>query len=114
GGVFTDENYAVVSRRGEPELLSEVNRAIGNIIADGRYAKIYAKWMGEPLAPGGPAALEKVKDRGTPVTDRPTGSAFTIRWSLLRTAMPLLLKGCVMTLYLTVLTLLIGIPAGLL
>src|SRR4029434_7998654 len=35
GGIFVHENYGVVIRRGEPELLAAVNQALGQIMADG-------------------------------------------------------------------------------
>jgi His/Glu/Gln/Arg/opine family amino acid ABC transporter permease subunit len=114
GGVFVHENYAVVLRRGEPELLAAVNHALERIIADGRYAKIYLRWMREPMPADVPARLAQIRGQGTPVTAGATGSALTIRWGLLREVMPLLLRGAMMTLYLTALTLLIGAPAGLL
>ncbi|RYG60037.1 transporter substrate-binding domain-containing protein, partial [bacterium] len=113
GGIFVQENYAVVARRGEPELLGAVNDAIAQIMADGRYAKIYARWIREPLPPNTLAELDKIRAQGTPLSEQAGGSSFTIRWSLLRSTMPLLLKGAVMTLWITFLGLIIGIPVGL-
>lgn len=114
GGVFVHENYGVVLRQGEPELLAAVNQALDRIIADGRYAAIYQRWMREPMPPDTPARLEEVRSQGTPVTGGTGGSALAIRWDLLRDALPLLLRGALWTLYLTGLTLLIGAPLGLL
>ena len=42
-----------------------------------------------------------------------SGSALTIRWGLLRQAFPYLMRGAALTLELTLFTLLIGIPAGM-
>jgi His/Glu/Gln/Arg/opine family amino acid ABC transporter permease subunit len=114
GGIFVHENYGVVLRRGEPELLVAVNAALTRIMADGRYARIYERWMGEPLPGGTLAALDRVQGEGTPVTTGAAGSAFSIRWGLLREALPLLLRGALWTLALTGLAILIGVPAGLL
>lgn len=116
GGVFVHENYAVVARKGEPELLAAVNRALNNIIADGRYAKIYQTHIGKPLPAGYLPELARVKSQGTPTTGAGNvgGSAFTLRWPLLKAALPLLLRGAVLTLELTALGLLFGIPLGLL
>lgn len=115
GGAFTDENYGVVMRLGERDLLAAVNRALDHIMADGRYARIYQRWIGEPLPADYIARLNKVRGQGTQVAaDKATGSALTFRWDLVRGALPLLLRGAVMTLYITALTLLIGIPLGLL
>jgi His/Glu/Gln/Arg/opine family amino acid ABC transporter permease subunit len=114
GGVFVHENYGVVLRRGEPELLAAVNQALDRIIADGRYAKIYGRWIREAMPPDVPARLAQIRSQGTPVSAGATGSALTIRWGLLREALPLLLRGALLTLNLTGLTLLFGVPAGLL
>lgn len=113
GGIFVHENYGIAARRGEPELLGAVNAALDRIMADGRYARIYQRWIGEPLPAGYVEELERVRPEGTPLTERATGSAFTIRWGLLRGALPLLLRGALLTLEITALTLFIGIPAGL-
>lgn len=114
GGMFVLENYGVVLRRGEPELLKAVNDALSRIMADGRYAQIYQRWIREPLPASVLPGLEKVRGQGTPVAESATGSALTIRWELLRSAMPLLLRGAIMTLWITFLGLAIGIPLGLL
>lgn len=119
GGIFVHEKYGVVLRRGEPELLAAVNQALERILADGRYARIYERWMGEPLPPGALEELERVRGEGTAVDSEaagagpPAGSALTIRWGLLREAWPLLLRGALWTLYLTALAVLLGVPAGL-
>jgi His/Glu/Gln/Arg/opine family amino acid ABC transporter permease subunit len=113
GGIFVQENYAVVSRRGDSELLGAVNKAIATIMADGRYAKIYVRWLREPLPADYLAGLDQVQSQGTPVSETANGSSFTVRWELLRSSLPLLLKGAVMTLWITALGLLIGIPGGL-
>lgn len=113
GGIFVHENYGIPLRRGEPGLLGAVNAALDRIVTDGRYSRIYQRWIGEPLPAGYLEELEKVRPEGTALTERGAGSAFTIRWGLLRSALPLLLRGAVMTLEITALTLLIGIPAGL-
>jgi His/Glu/Gln/Arg/opine family amino acid ABC transporter permease subunit len=131
GGVFVQENLGVVARRGEPELLEAVNRALEKIMVDGRYARIYAQWIQEPATTSLLAGLDAVRGAGTtpanalprgqaapsaavPSAPAPTGSAFTIRWGLLKDALPLLLSGAWVTLKLTFATLLIGVPVGLL
>jgi His/Glu/Gln/Arg/opine family amino acid ABC transporter permease subunit len=113
GGIFVHENYGVVLRRGEPELLGAVNDAIGRIMADGRYARIYQRWIREELPATTLPELDKVRSQGTPASESAAGSAFTIRWDLLRSALPLLLHGAVMTLWITFLGFLIGVPLGL-
>ena len=113
GGIFVHENYGVVLRRGEPELLGAVNEAVGHIMADGRYARIYQRWIREPLPVSTLPELDKVREQGTPLSEGQAASAFTPRWDLLQSVYPLLLRGALMTLWITFLGLLIGVPLGL-
>ena len=77
--------------------------------------------MREPLSKTYVADLDRVRNEGTLIegvnaaadTDAAPGSAFTIRWDLLRQALPILLRGALTTLYVTLLTLLFGVPLGL-
>ncbi len=114
GGIFVRENYGVVARPGQTELVNAINEALGRIMADGRYAKIYQRWINEPLPPTYLAGLNLVRDEGKPLDEPPPGSSFTIRWDLLRDSWPLLLRGALTTLLITFMGLLIGMPAGLL
>ncbi|MBC8104466.1 MAG: ABC transporter permease subunit [Cytophagales bacterium] len=128
---FVQENVGIVARKTEPDLLLAVNQAIERIFVDGRYARIYEKWLGDPVTPALIADLNRVRDVGTPVAApakaapssakeetpaaaSPSGSALSIRWDLLRDTLPVLLAGARMTLLLTGLTLLLGMPGGLL
>ena len=113
GGIFVAENYGVVARPSEPELLAAVNRALDKIILDGRYARIYQQWIREPMPADYPKRLAAVKSEGTRVGAARTGSALAIRPDVLREALPLLVKGAGVTLQVTLYTLLIGIPLGL-
>ncbi len=126
GGVFVKENLGIVAWKGNTELMSQINRILGNLMVDGTYAAAYQKWIGEPWTSSVVAELESVKGQGSPVPESKvlppanqagpavTGSAFTIRWDLLRDALPILLQGAKLTLLLTVLSLAIGVPSGLL
>jgi arginine/lysine/histidine/glutamine transport system substrate-binding/permease protein len=119
GGVFVRENVGIVARPADTALLRAVNDALARLLADGRYARIYAKWMLEPLPADYAANIDKVREEGTPVQNAPagdaaSGSAFTLRWDLLREALPILLRGAQTTLTVTLLTLLLGVPLGLL
>jgi His/Glu/Gln/Arg/opine family amino acid ABC transporter permease subunit len=135
GGLFTSEYVGVWMRKGEPELRDAVNRALAVILVDGRYARLYQTWIREPLTPGVVADLYKNRGAGTatveevdrvlqheevPASGLSNGKAidnaprFTINLGLLRAAMPDFLRGARLTLELTVLALLIGIPLGLL
>jgi His/Glu/Gln/Arg/opine family amino acid ABC transporter permease subunit len=109
GGIFKEENLGIVAWKTAPELRDAVNDALAKILADGRYAALYEKWIGEPATPELLAKLDKVRDAGT----APAASSSVSSGSLLRDALPQLLNGAKLTLFLTFLTLLIGIPVGL-
>ena len=130
---FVEENLGIVARTDSRDLVAAINTALARIMADGRYTHIYEKWMREPCTLEKLARLESVKSDGTPIPEAiaatiaaktgtkgetpqtaATGSAFTIRFDVLRGALPLLVKGAGLTLLLTACTLLLGVPAGLL
>lgn len=46
GGQFTQEPYAAGVKKGNTELLAEVNGAIRELISSGQYATLYKKWIG--------------------------------------------------------------------
>ncbi len=110
GGVFVHENLGIVSWNTSSDLRDAVTAALTKIMADGRYAALYQKWIGEPATKEMFAELDKVRDAGTtPVAP----SATEGNPSFWRDALPQMLKGAKLTLELTFLTLLFGIPAGL-
>lgn len=131
GGPFVEENLGIVGRKDARDLVAAINVALERIVADGRYAKIYEKWTHESFTMASIAKLYAVKDAGTPIPPeiaaqvaRPasvefsegtarSGSAFTIRPDVLKAALPILLRGALLTIALTALTLLLGVPAGL-
>ena len=126
GPVFVKENLGIVAWKSHPELISQVNRALDQMMVDGRYARFYQKWFQEPFTTALVAELDSVKNQGSPVAAAkvaPTGpisksksvsgSAFTFRWDILRDAWPLLLAGARLTLILTALSLVFGVTGGL-
>ncbi len=127
GGIFVSENYAVVARQSDVQLVGAVNAALERILVDGRYARMYEKWIREPLRGATIAGLEAVKGEGTvvPEYDLRNPSAATAlppqldtwkgldTWRVVQKALPSLLRGALMTLYLTGFGLLVGIPLGL-
>ncbi|MEW6047735.1 MAG: basic amino acid ABC transporter substrate-binding protein [Bacillota bacterium] len=46
GKPFTVEEYGIAVRKGRPELLAAINKALAQIKADGTYDKLYQKWIG--------------------------------------------------------------------
>jgi ABC-type amino acid transport substrate-binding protein len=51
GKPFTLEYYGIGVRKDCTDLLAKVNKGLGEVIADGTYAKIYEKFFGEPPDP---------------------------------------------------------------
>ena len=47
GGTFTDEPYGIAVKKGQTELLNEINRVLEEIRENGTYDEIYNKWFGE-------------------------------------------------------------------
>jgi len=133
GGLFTNEYVGVWMRPNEPELRDAINRALGKILVDGRYAHIYQNWIREPLTTGIIADLDKNRGAGTATVEEVDGAPhpttppskggksspvdnsphFTINFALIGAALPELLRGAKLTLALTALALLLGIPLGL-
>jgi len=131
---FVEENLGIVARRQGRDLVAAINVALERIMTDGRYARIYEKWMQEPLPLATLAKLHEVRNAGALIPPeivastaaamaKPaikeadtalTGSAFSLRPDILKTALPILLTGARLTLLLTAVTLLIGVPLGLL
>lgn len=129
-GIFVRENLGIVGAPDARDLIAAVNRALDRVLVDGSYAAAHAAWMGSPLSAADVAALDAVKDQGSaipremvaaldtpappPADDAaPAVSALAIRWDLLPKILPLLIDGAKLTVSLTVLTILIGVPLGL-
>ncbi len=94
GEKLSDEKVGIVMRQGEPELLAAVNAGLKRIRAAGEYDRITARWLHESSAAAGSAALFRVE--------------------LLGRVWPILAQGAGWTLRLTLLSLLFGMPLGLL
>ena len=113
--IFTRENYGVVMRKGDPELLIAVNQALGQIHGGWSLCAHLCQMDGRADARQLSRRPGSVRNTGTPETERAgVRSALAINWPLLRSALPYLLRGAGWTLALTFLTLVIGIPLGLL
>lgn len=116
GPAFVKENLGIVAWKGHGDLVAEVNKTIAAMLADGRYARLYGKWIGDPWTPELAKELEAQKDGGSSVTDMaaaPSSGGFVIRFDLLREAIPRLLQGALLTLELTALSLVFGVAGGL-
>ncbi|WP_259424314.1 transporter substrate-binding domain-containing protein [Bacillus velezensis] len=47
GETFTDEPYGIAVKKGQSGLIKEINASLKKMKADGRYEKIYKKWIKE-------------------------------------------------------------------
>ena len=101
GRPFTDEKYGMAMARGSTDLQQAVNGALRTIRESGEYARIYEKWFGEAAE----AAAEEQARQVQP-------SAFDL--SIIRRGWPLFLAGVWMTARLALISMLLGLPIGLL
>ena len=105
-----------------------MNRILATMMVDGTYARAYEKWIGDPYTAEFVAGLEAQKNGGSPVPEakalgkalpssaNPTARAsrgFSFRFDILREFLPRLLRGAVLTLELTALSLCFGVAGGL-
>jgi His/Glu/Gln/Arg/opine family amino acid ABC transporter permease subunit len=97
GDVFTDEHYAVVLRKEDTALREAINAALRDIKATGEYDRLHRRWL---AAPG--------EDEGS--ASGADGGAL----GLLGRVWPILMRGVWWTLQLTLLSIVFGIPIGLL
>ena len=101
GEPFTNEKYGMAMAQGSTDLQPAVNDALRKIKQNGESARIYDKWFGDAAE----AAAEKQSRDGT-------SKAFDL--GIVRRALPLFLAGVWMTARLALLSMLLGLPIGLL
>jgi len=92
GSLFTEEHYGIVARKGSDQLLRQVNRALIRLEERGEPARLHTKWFGE-------ASL---------------GEGARSRAETVRLIAPALAKAALVTIELTLGSLLLGLPVGLL
>lgn len=92
GTLFTEEHYGIAARKDNERLIREVNRALLSLEERGETARLHARWFGEDT---------------TKLRRRRTSEA-------LRIVVPQLGRAAAVTLELTVFSLIIGLPVGLL
>jgi His/Glu/Gln/Arg/opine family amino acid ABC transporter permease subunit len=92
GTLFTEERYGIAARKDRAELIQQVNAALVRLTERGDMARLRARWFGAEPSP--------LKRRSTP--------------DLLRSITPALARAAVVTLELMFLSLLLGLPIGLL
>jgi His/Glu/Gln/Arg/opine family amino acid ABC transporter permease subunit len=92
GTLFTEEHYGIAARKDQQELIEQVNSALVRLQERGDMARLHARWFGSDT--GGP---------------RPRTTS-----DLLRTILPALAQAALLTVELTFLSLILGLPIGLL
>jgi His/Glu/Gln/Arg/opine family amino acid ABC transporter permease subunit len=103
GEPLTEEYYGVVMRQDDGDLQKAVNDALTRIAERGEYARLHKKWFGaEAQMPGvtQTISLRQKEEKAEPLSAQKV--------------MPPLLRGLALTLELTLLSLLGGLPIGLL
>ncbi len=96
GRRFTDEKFGIAVAQGNEALVAEINKALKNIKESGEYDQIHEKWFGE-------AAERAAQAEGVKTS-----------FQLVKQTLPLFLRGVWMTAKLALLSLLFGLPIGLL
>jgi lysine-arginine-ornithine-binding protein len=101
GRRFTDEKFGIAVAQGNEDLVREINAALKKIRESGEYDQIHEKWFGEAAERAQEAEAGKTRPR-----------LFNIE--LAKRTLPLFLKGIWLTAKLAFLSLLFGLPIGLL
>jgi lysine-arginine-ornithine-binding protein len=101
GKTFTDEKYGIALAAGSQDLQQAINDALKKIRESGKYDEIHMKWFGE-------AAEKAAEEQASKTNPR----AFDPE--LAKRTFPLFLRGVWLTAKLAFLSLLFGLPIGLL
>ncbi|HYG81264.1 MAG TPA: ABC transporter substrate-binding protein/permease, partial [Pyrinomonadaceae bacterium] len=101
GRRFTDEKFGIAVAAGNEDLVRELNAALRRVRDSGEYDRIHEKWFGE--------AAERAQEAEA---GRTTPRLFDTE--LAKRVLPLFLRGVWMTAQLAFLSLLFGLPIGLL
>jgi lysine-arginine-ornithine-binding protein len=101
GRRFTDEKFGIAIAQGNEDLLRGVNAALKKIKETGEYDQIHEKWFGEAAE----RAAEQEASRTKPKV---------FDFDLVKRTFPLFLRGVWLTAQLAFLSLLLGLPIGLL
>ncbi|HEY0319791.1 MAG TPA: ABC transporter permease subunit [Pyrinomonadaceae bacterium] len=101
GRRFTDEKFGIAVAQGNEDLLAAINTALKKIKETGEYNQIHEKWFGEAAEQAQAAAAQNRKPK-----------VFDV--DIIRRTLPLFLSGVWFTARLAILSLLLGLPIGLL
>ena len=101
GRRFTDEKFGVAVAQGNEDLVREMNAALKRVRESGEYDRIHEKWFGEAAERAQEAEAARTVPR-------------LFDFELAKRTLPLFLKGVWLTAELAFLSLLFGLPIGLL
>ncbi len=101
GRRFTDEKFGIALAQGSDDLRLEINKALKKIRETGEYDRIHEKWFGEAAERAAEAEAQRTKPK-------------TFDFGIVRRTWRFFLQGAWFTAKLAVLSLLLGLPIGLL
>lgn len=104
GGLLSSEHYGIAMRPEDTALVGAVNEALAAMARDGEYAALHRKWFGVDAVPE--ALLS-----GVP-TAPPPAKRSLVSFDVLVSALPVLARGALMTILLTLLAFAVGLPVG--
>lgn len=134
GLVGDPELVGIAARKDDLVLVHALNEALDRLLVNGTYAEIYERWIGESPRAELMSRIDQQKTAGTMIPEAilrtsktaataavaqdvssrvPVRSALAIRPNEMVKALPDLLRAAGMTVKLTLLALLLGVPAGL-
>jgi len=104
GELLTEEYFGFPTPKGSPNL-ALIDRGLTALLENGGYARIYQKWFGVQPLP----LPDRLPFQGQTTTGV---SALFTAFSTIATALPLLLRGALVTLQLTALSVILGLIGG--
>ena len=106
GGLLSAESYGIAMRPEDATLVAAVDDALRALASSGEYARLHATWFGVAAVP---AAL--LAPPGEIAAARASQSLFSL--DVLLQSLPVLWRGALMTILLTLLAFAAGLPVGI-
>ncbi|MBW4624248.1 MAG: ABC transporter permease subunit [Brasilonema octagenarum HA4186-MV1] len=105
GSLLTEEFYGIPTPKGSPNL-DLINQGLATVLKNGSYTKIYQKWFGTQ-----PPQLPEKSPIENQTSQKGVSQLFT-SLSIILKSLPVLLRGVLVTLELTALSVLLGMIGG--
>ncbi|MBP5972152.1 ABC transporter permease subunit [Brasilonema sp. CT11] len=105
GSLLTEEFYGIPTPKGSPNL-DLINQGLATVLKNGSYTKIYQKWFGTQ-----PPQLPEKSPIENQTSQKGVSQLFT-SLSIILKSVPVLLRGALVTLELTALSVLLGMIGG--